>query len=234
MNWLLIVVLAILIIYIIYGYCKGMLRVLYSMLSLIITIVFVAWATPYISKMIEENTQIYQKIATKCEEGIRKRAQEQISEKTEEEADTNSLKEYGIEIPEFLEKEFFQKIQEGSDNILESTGAYKAVAEQMARFIVNGIALFIAWIICIIILHFLKGIVDGISKLPILKSVNHILGAVIGFVEGLLIVWLFFYFIKIMQAIPMGQELLSLIKDSEILTILFENNFVAYIIGIFL
>ena len=62
MNWLLVVVLVILAGHTIKGYRRGLLRVLFSVASLLITVLFVAWATPYVSNFLKENTKIYQKV----------------------------------------------------------------------------------------------------------------------------------------------------------------------------
>lgn len=62
MNWLLVVVLAVLALCIMNGYHKGFLRMVYSLVSWIVVLVFVTWATPYINSYIKENTGIYQEI----------------------------------------------------------------------------------------------------------------------------------------------------------------------------
>lgn len=77
MNWLLVVVLVILAGHTIKGYRRGLLRVLFSVASLLITVLFVAWATPYVSNFLKENTKIYQKVETKCEQKVRKDTKEQ-------------------------------------------------------------------------------------------------------------------------------------------------------------
>ena len=83
MNWLLVVVLVILAGHTIKGYRRGLLRVLFSVASLLITVLFVAWATPYVSNFLKENTKIYQKVETKCEQKVRKDTKEQIVQKEE-------------------------------------------------------------------------------------------------------------------------------------------------------
>ena len=47
---------------------------------------------------------------------------------------------------------------------------------------------------------------------------------------GLLLVWLFFYFVAVMQAFPFGQSLLAMIQQSEFLTALYEDNMLAYVV----
>lgn len=232
MNWLVIVVLLVLIAYTAQGYRRGMLRVLYSLFGLIITILFVAWTTPYISKFIRENTQIYQHIEEKCEKRVREKTQQQISDKTQE--DTNLLEEYGITLPEVLEDTLLQKVQEGSDAVLETTGVYSAMAQRLAEFAVDGIAFFISLIICSILLHFIGRAIDIVSKIPVLKGINQILGLMAGLLQGLIMVWIFCYFITATQAFPFGQHLMTQVRSSQLLTILYDNNMVLYVISILL
>lgn len=232
MNWLLIVVLVILAAYTIRGYQKGLLRVLFALFSLIITIAFVTWATPYISNVLKENTQIYQKIQIKCEEKVKERMQEKIAQESEEKETT--LENYGITLPEHIEESLIGKIQKGADYTLEKSGIYEEMAGEMADFITYGIAFFAALIICAILMHFLQDMLDIVSKIPILKGVNKTLGAAAGLLQGLIIIWLFFYLLTLFQNVGWGEMLLSMIQESRFLTVLYENNILLYIITLFL
>lgn len=79
MNWVLILVILILAANVRRGYKRGMLRMAYSMVSWIIVLVCVSWATPYISQYLMENTTIYQTIQKQCEETIRNAAASETS-----------------------------------------------------------------------------------------------------------------------------------------------------------
>ena len=232
LNWLSIVVLLILAGYTIYGYQRGMLRVLFSLFSMILTILFVSWATPHISSFIKENTQVYQKIAEACEKNIQEKVQTQMGEEAEQKE--GLLEQYGVSLPETFENSFFQKAQEGADTILESSGTYAAMAESIAKFLIDGISFFLALIVCTIFLRFLGGILNIVSKIPVLKGINRVLGLAAGFLQGLILVWLFFYFIAICRIFPFGQELYRYVEDSAYLKLLYDNNLILYFITIFL
>ena len=238
MNWLLVVVLVILAGHTIKGYRRGFLRVLFSVASLLITVLFVAWATPYVSNFLKENTKIYQKVETKCEQKVRKDTKEQIVQK--EEKSTGLLEEYGIRLPKSIEEKLFGNVEKGADGVLETSGVYKAMAEPLAQLAVDGIAFFVSLIVCAIsstppircsmIAHLIGGVLDIASELPVIKGINQVLGLGAGLLYGLLLVWLFFYFVAVMQAFPFGQSLLAMIQQSEFLTALYEDNMVAYVV----
>lgn len=80
MNWVLILVLAVLVIGIIQGYRKGLLRIVYSMLSWILVLVCVAWSKPYINQYLVEQTNIYERIVEQCEKQIKQTAEKKAEE----------------------------------------------------------------------------------------------------------------------------------------------------------
>lgn len=90
MNWLLIVVLAILIICMIDGYRKGFVRVLISLLSIILTIILVGVVNPYISDFLIDKTplseSINKKIVTMLESENGNVVAGQVAEQAEDQA----------------------------------------------------------------------------------------------------------------------------------------------------
>ncbi len=62
------------------------------------------------------------------------------------------------------------------------------------------------------------------TRLPILRGVNRMCGGALGFVKGICIVWLFFLVVAICSNTEIGSQLLSMIKESPILTFLYESN----------
>lgn len=67
MNWLLIGVIIVLILCAMHGLYKGLVRMIFSLISIFIVFIFVSIATPYISTYIESNTSLYDTIQTKSE-----------------------------------------------------------------------------------------------------------------------------------------------------------------------
>lgn len=231
-NWLLIVILLVLAGYAVYGYRRGLLRVLFSLCSMILTILFVSWAVPYIRQVIQENTQIYQKLEAECEKRVQEKMQGQMEE--EEEKQQELFEQYGMQFPETSQDLIFQKAREGADTVLESTGAYRVAAENIAQILVDGISFFLALLVCGVLLHVLKNFLDIVSRIPVIKGVNQLLGLGAGFLQGLLIVWLFFYFVAICRLLPFGRELYQYIEGNAFLKLLYDNNWLIYLISIFL
>ena len=66
MNWLLIIIAGVLLLCVLHGYRKGFLRILFSLVSLALSIAFVAIATPYICDFLENHTKLQAAIEEKC------------------------------------------------------------------------------------------------------------------------------------------------------------------------
>ena len=69
-----------------------------------------------------------------------------------------------------------------------------------------------------------------ISKLPIVHSLDKLLGIVVGILETVLIIWTIYSFNIFRDLGTLGQVIVDCTRDSKILTYLYENNYLAYLI----
>lgn len=90
-------------------------------------------------------------------------------------------------------------------------------------------------LLCLIgIVRHLLGVVffsaKVISKLPIVSWVDKLLGIVVGILETVLILWTIYTFIMLMDLGMIGQQILEYTEESQVLTWLFQNNYLAYLV----
>lgn len=88
-------------------------------------------------------------------------------------------------------------------------------------------------LLCVLgIVHHLLGLVffsaKMISKLPIVHSLDKLLGVVVGILETVLILWTIYTFIMMLDMGMIGQQLLEYTRESSILTWFYEHNHLAY------
>ncbi len=69
-----------------------------------------------------------------------------------------------------------------------------------------------------------------ISKLPIVHSVDKLLGMVVGVLEVLLILWMVYTFIMYFEMGMLGNLLIEYSRDSKILTWIYEHNLLAGVV----
>ena len=70
----------------------------------------------------------------------------------------------------------------------------------------------------------------AISKLPIVHWADKLLGIVVGILETVLILWTIYTFIMFMDLGILGQQILDFTQESKILTCLYQNNYLAYLV----
>lgn len=228
MNGLEIIVFGIIAVSCFMGYRAGFLRVIYSLFSWLLVLAFVTWSTPYLTAFLENNTSMQSVIEQKCISYLEEKAQEYSEEKAQDAADEE------IWISQDIAEEIAGFTGEAVSGILQTSGVYEELAKVIAHFIIEGIAFFIAFIIAGIFAHWINGILNLVAHLPVLHGVNKALGAALGSIKGLLIVWLLFYVITLFRTSEIGTEILIGIKESPLLLFLYKNNILMQIIMIFL
>lgn len=88
-------------------------------------------------------------------------------------------------------------------------------------------------LLCVLgIAHHLLGIVffsaKLISKLPIVHSVDKVLGVVVGILETVLIVWTIYTFTMMLDMGMIGTQIVEYTRENNVLTWFYEHNYLAY------
>lgn len=236
MNWLLIGVLAVIILCVMYGYWKGFIRILFSLISIVVLMAFVTISTPYVAKFLEENTSLQTMIEEKCLERIRASAEKNIEDKLESQNTDRQkmLEDAGISLPDGIWEDLLDAGIGATDKVMEQSGMYQTLAENMSHFIVNGIASLAAFIVGVIALFVIARLLNLMSKLPVIREVNHFLGVLAGLMLGLAVVWIFLYLVAIFCTSPFGLLMTNYIQQSVVLTWLYNHNLILYLILMYL
>ena len=99
------------------------------------------------------------------------------------------------------------------------------IKEYVSNVVINAIAFFSTFIVILIAIKLLVYFLDLVSKLPLLKEINKSLGAVLGLLEGFLVLWLLCLLVTAGAGSSSGQVLLGLINESEFLSFVYNNNY---------
>lgn len=219
MNWLYIIVMAYIVVCALRGFHRGFLQVIYSMAAILITVVFVSLATPYISNMIEQ-TAVFQKMETSCEKYVRR----QIDQKLDDGVWIQDLDLPWLTLPKKLEKELGQSTGKAVSDFFEKQAVYEKAARTIAEFCANSIASFAALMIISFVLYFIGRKLDLFSKTPGIHIANMIFGFIAGIVKAFLVIWTVFLLIKITAVLPTSAALIRQIEENAVLKSLYEQN----------
>ena len=261
MNWLLIGVIFVLILCALHGLYKGLVRMIFSIISIFVVLIFVSFATPYISNYLESNTPVYNTIQSKSELYIEKVSKQSIDDQVNSKAanqnnnqsetknnqKTDTALENGtvnidemesrveaLKLPASIQKKIIDDTTKAASTILDESGLYKTMSQSMAHIVVSGISFVIAFVVGMILINILLGLIDVIMHLPVLHGFNALLGAAIGVIEGFLLVWVFLYIVALCTSTAFGTLMTGYIHQSMFLTYLYQNNGILQIINHFI
>ena len=107
-------------------------------------------------------------------------------------------------------------------------GAAKSISDfvpkYMASLILNILSFVITFVLVMSFIWLAATTLNIIASLPVLSGINRILGLALGFLQGLIIVWISFLIITIFSNSDIGKQLMEMIVESPILNGLYESN----------
>lgn len=222
MNWLLLVVVAILVFNALYGLKKGLIRTIFSFCSLILAILLTMWINPTVNGMMKGNEKFYSGITQKVEKMLPlEKADENKSNKVNDTNKNRYIKD--LPIPKSLKNTLLKEEDKYKNLAFKSFKGY--ITGYLTDIIINALAFIVTFTIITILLWVICFALNIISKLPILNQINKLAGLFAGLLQGLVIVWLFFVVITVLGGTTFGQDALKMIGEDEILSFIYNNNF---------
>ncbi|MGN0171062.1 MAG: CvpA family protein [Lachnospiraceae bacterium] len=228
MDWLIWAVLAVFILFGLHGYRKGFIKIAYSLAAIILSIVLVSILTPYVKDALLEKTQLYTKLTDKCTVRIEENYNSNTSEEPENQQ--NLLEQAGIKLPAALTTTVNCMLQDEE----VSTNLYRMAGRQVAMWILCAISFVLTLILVGIIVELIGGVLNIVTKLPVLHGFNRIMGFGAGLVQGLLVLWLAAVVLTVFCTSKTVQPVMEAIYANKYLTFLYENNGILYFISYFL
>ena len=234
MNVLFIVIIAIIIITGVIGYYKGLIKTILSMATIVLSIMLTSVVAPKVSEILCENETVYESVYDALSENL------DLSEVTEALAT-----QAGEKLDEAAQAEILEKVGMPpviKEIIIDSGNLERFANENADKFegylyslltdlIINASSYVIVFIITSIVLAVVASVLNIISKLPMLKSLNRMAGAMLGVVEGFIIVWLFFILVSVLPGNEFMEKCNDDIQDNVVLTYLYDNNIIMNVVS---
>lgn len=236
MNWLFWVMLIFTVSSVIRGGRKGFARTAISMVSLILVMLIAAWINPYAGRFLKESTPVYQFVADRCETLILEQETEELPENEGEDAQKELPLSEQLELIEDMPLPMTLKEALKENNNSEIYNALGVeyfsdyAASYIANCITNGIGYILSFIIAVIIIKVILYAIDILTELPGISFINAVGGMLLGAVQALLWIWVFFILATILCNTPAGQVVMDQISGNEILKILYEENLLMNVI----
>lgn len=219
-NYLLIVTAVLFLILIVRGYKRGFLRIAVYFAGLIFIIVAAKRVSPYVSSYLIKNTNAYTTIQTNITEKFKEK--NLARDNTQMENQILTIRSY--ELPDVLKDSLIENnTKEMYSNLLvnlfeEYVSAYLAKTAVNAMSFLAMVVIF--WIAFQIVLWF----ADIIGRIPVIKGINKLAGAMVGFIESVIITWIFFFVVIVFIGNDFGTKMLYMVERSAFLRLLFNSN----------
>lgn len=227
-NYLLLAVVIILIACSVYGYVKGFLRIAVTLVGLVAIIMVVSNIAPYVSNYLIEKTPIYDNVQKKVvqvfSENIKKEANEDPNEIYEDitQDQTKIIESYNL--PEIIIGSLIENTKETIKEDLAVTVFEEYIAGSLSRMVINTGTFLVLVAILWAGIYALLFASDILNMIPVLRTINKTLGMISGFIVGMIVIWLAFLLVITFLGAELSNSMLGYIKQSQILTYLFNSN----------
>lgn len=221
-HWLSIGVGVFLLTMVLYGHYRGFLKMAVTMTALILSLIIVRVTMPYVTGLLDEDTVIRRTIG----QGLLNMAgMEEVGETDETQLPVQQRQAIEkLKLPEQMKdmllannnNEIYKLL--GVEKFLDYLGAY------LANMVISVVGSVILFFIVFILLRILVKWLNLLAKLPVLSGINQIVGALLGGIQGLLIIWIAELIVKACSAAPWAQTILAQIDASLWLSFLDHNN----------
>jgi len=223
MNWILVVVIALIALMGFIGYNKGLVKMVFSLASVIAALLIAALFSPIVSGIMMNSESIVGFIDEKVETIIN------FSSEEAEEADEEEQKTLieSLPLPESIKESLLKNNTIENYASMQVDGFEEYVCRRITNVIVNAIAFVITLVVAIVALWFVCKTLNIIAKLPLLRQLNELGGFAVGIVEGVLIVWILFVVLTMFAGSEFGRDTMELIAENSLLDFLYKNNLVS-------
>ena len=219
LTWFGIVILLILILFIWMGYRRGFIREIVSFFFVFLSL-SLAWAiNPYINDFLISETPVYSTIQETCTDFVQKQSSDM-----ENEMESSSQFIDGLNLPEILRKNIEKNNNTENYAELSVNTLTEYVSGYLARTIVNGLSYVLAYILATIGIRIVVYILNLIAGLPILKTANKLTGGLVGFVKGLVFIWILFLILTVLCSTEIGKTSLELIEKDSLLSVIYQYD----------
>ncbi|MBQ2983049.1 MAG: CvpA family protein [Lachnospiraceae bacterium] len=202
------------------GYKKGMVKIVLSMIAMAVTYILAAALTIPVSMALKTATPVY----TTIEESVEKMVKEAKIDDTK--LDITAIEK--LNLPSQIE----EKLMDGAEKV--TTGFNKYLVSSISNYILKALTFFILFVVIYIVLSIIIKVFDFVSKLPLLNTVNKAGGLAVGAAQGLIIVWIGCLVITAFGDKAWAQEAFRQVNDNKLLTFIYENNPIIFLVTKFM
>lgn len=190
------------------GYKKGLIGVIFKIVSFFIAILVAFILSAPISNWIVDNTAISQNMQNAI---VEKFTEDNIESEGVEKEDVNNTSQIVVD---YINKQVTEVKNAG----------IKSAAGEIAKTVIRIIVMVILYVVTKIILFFFRKLAEALAELPVLKQFNKLGGTIYGILKGFLIVYVILAILSLIAPMVNSNNLFEMINSSVIGSIMYNNN----------
>lgn len=225
MNWTDLLVIALIGGFGFFGLRNGFIYSMFRLLSFFVSAVLAVKFYPLVSKILMK-TAIYTDIKNSILKNLLLQQQAQAPKMDSQAKQAAADAIIGnLKLPGFL-KETLVNHMPNPSKLIDLSQIMDNISGELAKMVIDIIALIVLYILIRIGLVFLRFILQGLAKLPVFKQLDKIGGFSFGAVEGLLTIYIVFAFVMLFSASPTFKGMYEAIDSSLLAKFFYQNNFI--------
>lgn len=228
-NWLEIAVGLFLIGMILYGHYKGFIRLAVSLVALIATLVIVNSAMPKVTVFLRDNTPVYTWVQQSVEKTFGLDKVKEAGAGDGVPAIQRKVIE-SLNLPEELKGMLIENNNNEVYQMLGVDAFTDYIGDYLANIILSLVGYVVSFLIVYIVIRLIMKALDVVARLPILSGLNRIAGALLGGIQGLLLLWIGFLVLTACSGTVWGMSLIKQIEASSWLSFLYHYNIVSKLV----
>ncbi|WP_434310075.1 CvpA family protein [Hominifimenecus sp. rT4P-3] len=216
---LLIFVGAILILATLRGWRKGFLKMALGMLAVVLAIVFTALFSPTVTRLLRTETPLYDKMTETIGVGLAEMLEG-------EEEDTKEGQQKALEnssLPNVLKETLLENNNERVYQMLGVDSFLGYVSRYLAGVVVNICGVLLTFALSFAVLRLALLLLGVVQHLPGIHLVNKVGGGILGFLQGLVLIWLFCAVITVFSGTSWGREALGAVQKNTLLSMVYDG-----------
>lgn len=212
------------------GMKRGLVKTAFSFGSIFIALVLVNILTP-VAKEVIKNTPVYDSI----NQNIQSYVSEHIATSTENMTETGINNQEKIinelPLPNGLKESLTKNNNQSRYDSLAVNTFKEYVVAYLTDVVLNAVVYILLFMVISILMKTLVEVLNIVTKLPVIHTFNMAGGALIGFAQAILIIWLLCMVVTIFSSTSWGQTVCKAIADNGVLSMIYDNNLIQNIVN---
>lgn len=217
MNWVLILIIAIAAVCIGLGWRVGFIKSVFHLCSFIVAMIVASIIGPVVSNVLVEQKAIMGPVTDHVYDTLKLEKLDDV-----ESAAKSDIQK--LEIPDAIKKQLVKHNTKKNYEKVNAEVASEYISKTIAAIIIRCATYVVVFLCALIALYIISNVLNFVSKLPILNSINQAAGAGIGAVEAVVIIALVLAFFTAISNTDLGKSAMEMIADNAFLSFIYSHN----------